>query len=92
MKPQRRRKIIDTEDLSPRLVPMTDDEEFDAQCVRSHKRAKCFMCQLTTDLDDTGRLQESGWSKDGSNFRCPNHRKPGVANIGEMLQAKRGRK
>lgn len=92
MKPERRRKIIDAENLSPRLVAMTDDDELDAQMAKRHKRAKCFMCQLTTELDGTGRLQESGWSKDGSSFRCPNHRKPGVANIGEMLQAKRGRK
>jgi hypothetical protein len=91
VKPLSRRKVIDVEDLSPRVVKWTEEDEM----ARNAHRVKCFLCDgrsgdaAYTHLDDTGRLTEPGWSKDGSNFRCPKHRVPGVANIGEMIQAKK---
>jgi len=97
MKPLIRRKIIDTEELSPRVVEWTEEDEMDAQMAKNARRVRCFLCDgrsgdaAYTHLDDTGRLTEPGWSKDGSYFRCPKHRVPGVANIGEIIQAKRGR-
>jgi hypothetical protein len=98
VKPLNRKKIIDVEDLAPRIVEWSEEEEADAQMARRSHRVKCFLCDgrsgdaAYTHLDDTGRLIEPGWSKDGSNFRCPKHRVPGVANIGEMIQAKRNRR
>lgn len=97
MKPLIRRKIIEAEDLSSLTVEWSDEDEMDAQMARRAHRVKCFLCDgrsgdaAYTHLDDTGRVTEPGWSKDGSNFRCPKHRVPGAANIGEMIQAKSSR-